>query len=92
MKKFQRIGAIVVIVLLLSMYVVCFIAAVSGGEKAQIIFRASLGMTIALPILLYIFILFLKAARKRQDALLTPPEELPEEGPQDGGGSGPEAP
>lgn len=90
MKKFRRIGAIVVIVLLLSMYVVCFIAALSGGEAAQTIFKATLGMTIALPVLLYIFILFLKAAKKRQEnALDAPPEELPEE-PEEDAGSRPE--
>ncbi len=91
MKKFQRIGAVAVIVILLSLYVVCFISALSGGEKAQVIFKATLGMTIALPILLYIFILFLKAAKKRQESLFAPPEELPEE-PEEGGGSDADAP
>lgn len=65
--KFRRIGAIVIIGLLLSLYVICFIAALIGSEKAQIIFKASLGLTIALPILLYIFILFLKAAKRRAE-------------------------
>lgn len=74
MNKFRRIGAILVIVLLLSLYLICFIAALIGSEKAQMIFRATLGMTIALPILLYIFILFLKAAQKRNN-----PGGMPEE-------------
>ena len=65
--KFRRIGAIVVIGLLLSLYVICFVAALIGSEKAQIIFKATLGLTVALPILLYIFILFLKAARRRAE-------------------------
>ena len=66
MAKFRRIGAIVVIALLLSLYIICFISAMIGSEKAQVIFKATLGLTIALPVLLYIFILFLKAAQKRK--------------------------
>nr|MBQ6241450.1 hypothetical protein [Lachnospiraceae bacterium] len=99
MKKFRQIGAIIVVVLLLSMYVVCFIAAVSGGEKAQTIFKVTLGMTVALPILLYIFILFLRMAKNRQEnPLPVPPEEQPEvpeeqpEEPAKDGGPGPDAP
>ena len=65
--KFRRIGAIAVIGLLLSLYVICFIAALIGSEKAQIIFKATLGLTVALPVLLYIFILFLKAAKHRAE-------------------------
>ena len=84
MKKFQRIGAIVVIILLLSLYVVCFIAAVSGSEKLQPLFRATLGMTIALPVLLYIFILFLRMGEKNKVQLPeeTPEDSLPEESDQ----------
>ena len=66
MAKFRRIGAIVVIALLLSLYIICFISAMIGSEKAQVIFKATLGLTVALPVLLYIFILFLKAAQKRK--------------------------
>ena len=76
MKKFQRIGAILVIVLLLSMYLVCFIAAVNGSEKLQPLFKVTLGMTIALPVLLYVFILFLRMAGKNKF-------ELREEDPGD---------
>ena len=72
--KFRRIGAIVVIGLLLSLYIICFIAALIGSEKAKVIFRATLGLTVALPILLYIFILFLKAAKKSSEK----PEETGE--------------
>ena len=82
MNKFRRIGAILVIGLLLSLYIICFIAALIGSEKAQIIFKATLGMTVALPVLLYIFILFLKAAAKRKEEeppFPAPPEENAEE-------------
>ena len=76
MKKFQRIGAIAVIVLLLSLYLICFIAAVSGSESLQPLFKVTLGMTIALPVLLYIFILFLRmAAKNKVDVTALPPEK-----------------
>lgn len=80
MKKFKRIGAIVVIILLLSMYLVCLIAAIIGSEKLQPLFRAALGMTIAVPIVLYIFLLFLRMSEKRRleaeaGQPLPPPEE-----------------
>ena len=91
MKKFQRIGAVTVIVILLSMYIVCLVAAFIGSETAQIVFRAALGLTIALPILLYIFILFLKASEKRRNEFAAPPEELPSDVPESGSGSGPDA-
>ncbi|MBO4873233.1 MAG: hypothetical protein J5496_07445 [Lachnospiraceae bacterium] len=66
MKKFQRIGAVIVIILLLSMYLICFIAAVSGSESLQPLFKITLGMTVALPVLLYVFILFLRLASKNK--------------------------
>ena len=85
MKKIQRIGAIVVIVLLLSMYLVCFVAAVSGSEKLQTLFRVTLGMTVAVPVLLYVFILFLRMGEQNKVQLPDPEndpadsESLPEE-------------
>ena len=72
MKKFQRIGALIVIILLLSMYLVLFVAAISGSEKMQPLFRVTLGMTIALPILLYVFILFLRMAQNKKTTLEDP--------------------
>ena len=60
MKKTQRILAIIGIVLLLSMYVVCFILAIVGKHQATTLFRAALGATIAVPIVLYAFMMLLK--------------------------------
>lgn len=65
MAKFKRIGAIAVIALLISLYLICFIAAIIGSEAAQLLFRITLGMTVAVPVLLYIFILFLKMAKDK---------------------------
>lgn len=66
MKKFRRIGAVVVIILLLSLYLICLIAAVSGSENARMIFRVTLGMTVAVPVLLYALILLLKLAKNKE--------------------------
>ncbi|MBQ4425801.1 MAG: hypothetical protein II882_08720 [Lachnospiraceae bacterium] len=77
MKKFRRIGAIVVIALLLSMYIICFIAAVQGSENAKTVFKAALGLTVALPIVLYAFLLMLRLAQgKKQET--TPDGDVPE--------------
>ena len=65
MGKIKRIGAIVVIALLISLYLICLLAAIIGSEKAQLLFRITLGMTVAVPVLLYIFILFLKMAKDK---------------------------
>ncbi len=70
MKKFQRIGALAGIVLLISMYIVCLIAAVSGSEALQPLFRVTLAMTVAIPILLYAFILILRLAAGKAKANL----------------------
>ncbi len=85
MKKFRRIGAAAVIVLLLSMYLICLIAAVSGSESAKLIFRVTLGMTVAVPVLLYALILLLRLGKNKEqkaqdliDASLKNAEEDPD--------------
>lgn len=60
MKKTQRILALVGVVLLLGMYVCCFVLAVTGKHEATTLFRAALGATIAVPIVLYAFMMLLK--------------------------------
>ena len=52
----KRIAAVIGIVLLAALYVVTFISACIGTESAGKLFRFSLGMTIAVPIFLWIFI------------------------------------
>ena len=59
MKKTQRILALVGVVLLLGMYVCCFVLAVTGKHEATTLFRAALGATIAVPIVLYAFMMLL---------------------------------
>ena len=52
----KRVAAIMGIVLLVALYVITFVSAFLGSEGAGRLFRFSLGMTIAVPIFLWIFI------------------------------------
>lgn len=52
----RRIAAVVGIVLLVGLYLLTFISALMGTEGFGRLFRFSLGMTIAVPIFLWIFI------------------------------------
>ena len=60
MKKTRQILAVTGIVLLLAMYLVCFILALTGKHEATTLFKAALGATIAVPIVLYAFLMLLK--------------------------------
>ena len=51
----KRIAAIIGIVLLVGLYLLTFISALIGTEASGRLFRFSLGMTIAVPIFLWIF-------------------------------------
>ena len=64
MKKTRQILAIAGIVLLLSMYVVCLILAITGKHEATTMFKAALGATIAVPLVLYAFLMLLKVFPK----------------------------
>ena len=52
----KRVAAIIGIVLLVALYVLTFVSSLIGTEGAGRLFRFSLGMTIAVPIFLWIFI------------------------------------
>ena len=52
----KRIAAVAGIVLLAAMYVLSLVSALIGTEWAGRLFRFSLGMTVAVPIFLWIFI------------------------------------
>ena len=60
MKKTRQILAIIGIVLLLSMYLACLILALTGKHQATTLFKAALGATVAVPIVLYAFMMLLK--------------------------------
>ncbi len=52
----KRVAAVAGIVLLVGLYLLTFISACIGTESSGKLFRFSLGMTIAVPILLWQFI------------------------------------
>lgn len=60
MKKTRQILAVIGIVLLLSMYLACLILAITGKHQATTLFKAALGATVAVPIVLYAFMMLLK--------------------------------
>ena len=60
MKKIQRILAVCGIVILLSLYIACLALAIAGKHQATTLFRAALGATIAVPLVLYGFIMLVK--------------------------------
>ena len=60
MKKTRQILAIIGIVLLLSLYLACLILALIGKHQATTLFKAALGATVAVPIVLYAFLMLLK--------------------------------
>ena len=76
----KRVAAIIGIVLLAGLYVLTFISALIGTESSGRMFRFSLGMTIAVPIFLWIFIWCIGKLQGRHsmasmDILSSNPEE-----------------
>ena len=76
----KRVAAIIGIVLLVALYVITFVSAFLGSEGAGRLFRFSLGMTIAVPIFLWILIWCVGKFRNRHsmaslDILNSNPEE-----------------
>lgn len=78
MSKTRRILALIGIVLLLSMYVVCFVAAVTGAGNATTLFRAALGATIAVPFVLYCLLLIMKTLGPKDQPESDGSDETPE--------------
>ena len=60
MNRLRRYAALAGVILLLGMYVATFIFALLGGPVAQSLFRASLGCTILVPVILYAFLVAMK--------------------------------
>ena len=60
MNRLKRIVALTGVVLLLGIYVITFISALSSSPAAQALFRASLGCTILVPVVCYAFLMTIK--------------------------------
>lgn len=67
LKKIKRIAAIIGIVLILGMYAVVFVTSLMGSEYAHALFMAALFTTIAVPMVLYILMVFIKIALKNKE-------------------------
>ena len=52
----KRVAAVIGIILLVGLYLLTFVSAFLGSDSSGRLFRFSLGMTIAVPIFLWIFI------------------------------------
>lgn len=66
-KKIKRIAAIIGIIIILGMYAVVFISSLVGSEYAKALFMAALFTTIAVPMVIYILLVFIKIAMKNKD-------------------------
>ncbi len=70
MDKIKRILAWAGIVLLVLMYVLSLVFSLFRSDLGQALFRASLGCTILVPVLLYLFFLVAKAVRPDKSSLI----------------------
>ncbi|MCR5654303.1 MAG: hypothetical protein K6G07_01495 [Lachnospiraceae bacterium] len=66
--KKQRIMALVGVILLVILYLVTLISAIFAGSYTKTLFRVSLVLTVAVPILLWIYI-WLYGRLKKQDTI-----------------------
>lgn len=69
MKNTRRILAIAGVILLLAMYVMSFVFAISGSESADGWFKVSLFCTIAIPVMLYAYTLVYRYLKDRQEEI-----------------------
>lgn len=65
MKKIKRIGALIVVALLLSLYGITLYAGLTASPNSKGLLMASLYTTIMVPLLLYAYILVYKLLKKR---------------------------
>ncbi len=65
MNKLKRVGALVVVFLLVSLYITTLVLAFIDGEQAFALFKGCIVATIALPVLLYAYILMFKYLKGR---------------------------
>lgn len=60
MKKFQQIFAIFLIIILVGLYAATFITAIMASPSSHKLFIFSVVMTIAVPVLMYVLMMFSK--------------------------------
>lgn len=69
MKKIQRIFALLGVVLLLAMYGVTMVFAVSGSPNSEGWFKASIACTIIVPVFLYANVLIYRYLKNRDEKM-----------------------
>ena len=69
MKKVKRITAMVGVVLLLTLYLITLVAAVTASKHANALFLASAFSTIAVPIMIYAFMFVYRIVHKKDDEI-----------------------
>ena len=67
MKKVKQILAIITIVVLVGLYITTFILAISGFDGWWNMFMASLGASIMLPVLIWLFLRMADVFNKKDD-------------------------
>ena len=67
MKKMKRILALIGVVLLLSLYVVSFVAALTANPHSRDFFMLSVIATIAIPIIIYAYMVLYRIFTKLKD-------------------------
>lgn len=65
MNNLKRVGALIVVFLLVSLYITTFVLAFMDGEQAKMMFKGCIIATIGLPILLYAYMLMFKLLKGR---------------------------
>lgn len=64
MKKARQIAAIIGIIILVGMYIVTLIAAITSSENTQGLFMASLFCSLVIPIMIFVFTRFYQLTHK----------------------------
>lgn len=65
MKNFKRVGALIVVFLLVSLYITTLVLAFVDTEQAKMMFRGCLIATVGLPLLLYAYMLMFRILKGR---------------------------
>lgn len=64
MNKVKRIAAIIGVILLVSLYVVTFIASINSSKYSNGLFTACIFATFAVPVMIYAFMLVYRVLKK----------------------------
>ena len=67
MNKFKRFFALFSVVILIGLYITTFVCGIIKSEFSHYLFITSLLMTILLPVLLYVLLMFSKLAKRKNE-------------------------